>query len=412
MAVEETEKYGGVKGEAKNGKDRKQITEPGEKIQEKAYAHWMYRAAGAGSKGFMKKLDQLGNPREIYGLACRGLLEKRIEKISEERYQEKYCAKAAQITTDAHKSDVMDEYEEMRDRGINFILREEEQFPQRLAAISDTPYGIYYAGKLPEDCRPAIAVIGARNCSAYGRYMAKEFGAALAAAGVQVISGMARGIDGIGQTAALDAGGYSAGVLGCGVDICYPAEHRSLYEKLIATGGICSEYPPGTEPKAMLFPPRNRIISGLCDGVLVIEAKERSGTLITVDMALEQGREVYALPGRATDPLSAGCHRLISQGAELVTMPQQLLQNISAVCTNDRQQMLYEQQNFFAEGGTRGKVMHLMDFQPRSINQLLRAYEETYGDCISIPELCSELMQLCTVGYVGQTGGGFYTIGR
>lgn len=400
-----------MKGKAESSKDTKQESNM-EKIQEKAYAHWLYRAAGAGSKGFLKKMNQMGNPREIYDLARRNLLEERTERISEERYREKYCAKAAQITSDASKCDVVSEYEEMLDRGIGFILHEEEKFPQRLAAIPDVPYGLYYVGKLPEDRRPSIAVIGARNCSEYGRYMAKEFGAALAEAGVQVISGMARGIDGIGQTAALDAGGYSAGVLGCGVDICYPAEHNPLYEKLIAAGGICSEYPPGTEPKSMLFPPRNRIISGLSDGVLVIEAKERSGTLITVDMALEQGREVYALPGRTTDPLSTGCHRLIRQGAELVTAPQQLLQDIKAVCPNNKERVLGERQSLFAEGGRRGEVMHLLDFQPRSIDQLLRAYEEVYGGCISIPELCSELLQLCAGGYAGQAGGSYYAKGR
>jgi predicted Rossmann fold nucleotide-binding protein DprA/Smf involved in DNA uptake len=137
---------------------------------------------------------------------------------------------------------------------------------------------------------------------------------------------MARGIDGIAQKAALDAGGKSFAVLGCGVDICYPEENRELYERLQQEGGVLSEYSPGVQPVAKLFPPRNRIISGLSDLVLVIEARKKSGTLITVDMALEQGREVYALPGRVSDALSDGCNRLIRQGAGPATCPQDILE--------------------------------------------------------------------------------------
>ena len=148
----------------------------------------------------------------------------------------------------------------------------------------------------------------------------------MASRGITIISGMARGIDGIAQTAALDAGGRSYAVLGCGVDICYPEENRSLYDRLLQQGGILSEYPPGTPPEARLFPLRNRIISGLADAVLVIEARKKSGTLITVDMALEQGRDVFALPGRVSDSLSDGCNRLIRQGAAPATCPEDLLE--------------------------------------------------------------------------------------
>ena len=261
---------------------------------ERAYIHWLYQAMGMGNRRLFRELRQLATAEEIYEMARKGLLE---EKLSG-RYQKK----VQKITASAISYDVIGEYERMMERGIEFTAVEEEGFPKKLATIPDAPSLIYYAGKLPDDQCKSVAVIGARECSEYGHRMAREFGKMLAEAGIQVISGMARGIDGIGQTAALRAGGYSLGVLGCGVDICYPSEHRTLYEQLLVQGGVCSEYPPGIEPRAVLFPPRNRIISGLCDAVLVIEAKERSGTLITVDMALEQGREVYALPeiGRAS----------------------------------------------------------------------------------------------------------------
>lgn len=369
--------------------------------QDKAYMHWLYQAAGMGNRGMLRRLVQIGTPQEIYGWASRKLLE---DKLSD-----RYKKKARQITEHAAGYDVAAEYERLTARGISFVTAGEAGYPKRLAAIPDAPWAIYYVGKLPDDQEPAVAIIGARNCTEYGRSMAAQFGAALAQAGVQIISGMARGIDGIGQQAALDAGGYSLAVLGCGVDICYPDENRQLYAQLTAAGGICSEYPPGTAPRALLFPPRNRIISGLCDGVLVIEAKERSGTLITVDMALEQGREVYALPGRATDPLSQGCNRLIRQGAALVTSPQELLRELrpeyAGQCDLTKQDILLPE-------GERGKLLQLLDYQPKSMEQLQCEYARAYGRVITIPELCMELLRLCAEGYAGQAGGSYYARSR
>lgn len=142
---------------------------------------------------------------------------------------------------------------------------------------------------------------------------------------------MARGVDGISQQAALDAGGRSCGVLGCGVDVCYPRQNRALYERLPKQGCLISSYPLGTPALSRNFPPRNRIVSGLADAVVVVEAREKSGTLITVDMALEQGREVYAVPGRVTDRLSDGCNRLIRQGAVPMLNPEELIEELKGM---------------------------------------------------------------------------------
>ncbi len=365
--------------------------------REKAYMHWLYQAVGMGNRGTLKRLEQIGTPEEIYGLAIQGRLE---EKLSG-----RYRSKAEQITAYTEVYDVAAEYAKLSAAGISFVTAGEPEYPKRLAEIPDTPYALYYAGRLPEEARPTVAIIGARNCSEYGRGMARQFGETLAAAGVQIISGMARGIDGIGQQAALRAGGYSLGVLGCGVDICYPPDNRPLYEELILAGGICSEYPPGITPRAVLFPPRNRIISGLCDAVLVIEAKERSGTLITVDMALEQGREVYALPGRATDPLSQGCNRLIRQGAALVLSPQELLRELGVACVSTE---VYEQQVLFKTESISGRLLTLLDYQPKSMEQIRQEYAGLYGECLSVPELCRELLGLCTGGAAGRIGGNYY----
>lgn len=213
---------------------------------------------------------------------------------------------------------------------IRYLERDAAEYPAKLRNIPGAPKGLYVSGRLPDPSVPAAAIIGARICSEYGRQMARRFGTELAQAGVQIVSGMARGIDGISQAAALEAGGSSYGVLGCGVDVCYPQENLELYRSLQTRGGLISEYPPGAQPLARQFPARNRIISGLADIIIVIEAKQKSGTLITVDMALEQGRDVYVVPGRLTDPLSEGCNRLLKQGAGLVLSPEDLLTELSS----------------------------------------------------------------------------------
>ena len=210
---------------------------------------------------------------------------------------------------------------ELVKREINYTARNDEDYPTSLRGIPSAPKGLYYIGQLPDENIPSVAIIGARNCSGYGRQMAREFAIEIAEAGIQVISGMATGVDGIAQNAAISAGGRSFAVLGGGVDICYPAENIKLYEKLMDNGALISEHPPGTAALARNFASRNRIIAGLSDAVLVIEARQRSGTLITVGFALDQGKDVYALPGRVNDSLSLGCNELIKDGAYPLIRP-------------------------------------------------------------------------------------------
>ena len=365
--------------------------------QDKAYIHWLYQAVGMGSRGLLRSLEAIGTPRRIYQMAASGELKEKVSK--------RYHNKIARVLECVEGYDIPGEYERMKDRGIRMVTASEADFPERLKEIPDPPYALYYVGRLPSAGHKAVAVIGARDCTEYGRYMAGQFGRELAQAGVQVISGMARGIDGIGQQAALRAGGYSLGVLGCGVDICYPKENQALYEALIEQGGICSEYPPGITPRAVLFPPRNRIISGVADAVLVIEAKEKSGTLITVDMALEQGREVYALPGRGTDPLSRGCNRLIRQGAGLVSVPGELLEELLGDYHGPDEAC--QQELVFLEP-EKQDILSLMDINPQSAAALQQKYEEKYGGQITFPRLLHELLQLCADGYARQVGGSYF----
>lgn len=217
------------------------------------------------------------------------------------------------------------EYEKMIEKDIWFVPWFSEEYPKCLKEIPDHPYALYVKGSLPHENQKKAAVIGARRCTLYGEKYAVDFGRVLAGRGVEIISGMARGVDGMAHRGALIGGGKTYAVLGCGVDVCYPKEHIGLYVDILEHGGgILSEHPPGTAPLPQYFPARNRIISGLSDAVLVIEAGRKSGSLITVDMALDQGRDVYALPGPVNSVMSEGCNRLIRQGAEVLLSPEEL----------------------------------------------------------------------------------------
>lgn len=365
--------------------------------KEKAYLHWLYRSAGTGSRHMLKDMGQIGGAQEIYRLLRAGKLEQKLSG----RYQKKI----AQMEAFSESCDVEAEYDKMCGRGISVVFWQEEAYPQKLKSIPDAPFALYYVGKLPSQGAKSAAVIGSRNCSEYGRYMANQVGMELAEAGVQVVSGMARGIDGISQSAALLQGGYSVGVLGCGVDICYPKENEALYHELIKKGAVCSEYPPGTPPRSILFPPRNRIISGLADAVLVIEAKEKSGTLITVDMALEQGRDVYALPGRATDPLSAGCNRLIRQGAGIVVSVQEFVRDLAGAY---EPQEHFRQQTLSLPEGVQGELLQMLDFSPQSAETIWNRYNGQPERKLALPDIFHELLNLCALGYAKQIGGSYF----
>jgi DNA processing protein len=209
------------------------------------------------------------------------------------------------------------------------IRRRDPSFPSLLAAIHDPPPRLFLRGSSDVALldRPAVAVVGARACSSYGRAVTRSLARDLAAAGLVVVSGMARGIDGEAHRGALDGGGPTIAVLGCGIDRDYPAAHDELARRICETGGlVVSEYEAGVEPAPWRFPARNRIIAGLCRATVVIEARERSGALITADFALEEGREVLAVPGEITSTLSSGTNALLRLGATPVTCAADVLE--------------------------------------------------------------------------------------
>ncbi len=278
-----------------------------------------------------------------------------------------------------------DQYHSEEERGIRFITGMDKEYPEKLKAYPGQPYGLFVRGRLPDEKKPAAAIVGARKCSPYGKAMAAKFGRELAECGVQVISGAAAGIDGISQREALNAGGKSFGVLGCGVDVVYPQENIHLYDELVRSGGLISEYPAGRPPLAVQFPARNRIISGLADCLIVVEARKKSGTLITTDFALDQGKTIGAVPGRVGDALSEGCNRLIQSGAFLVQETEDIL-NILGIFHELSEKKQKNPLDSLAD--SEKKVYSCLGFMPKHLEELPK---ETG---LSLPQVMEALLEL------------------
>ena len=287
---------------------------------------------------------------------------------------------------------------------IRYICALEDEFPEKLRGIPNAPHGIYVKGRLPDPEKKTVSIIGARNNSEYGRGAAEYFAKELSKHGVQIVSGMARGIDGISQSAALATGGSSFGVLGCGIDVIYPPENRKLYETILEKGGIISEYPPGMSPRAALFPQRNRIISALSDILLVIEARQKSGTSITVRCALEQGRDIFAVPGRITDPLSHGCNKLIADGAGIATYPGDILEALGLIKTGNRKYKKINLRKFPDLTAVQLKIIHCLDYNPVSINEIINKTSLPLSDVVT------ELLRLELTGCVEKIGSAAYIL--
>lgn len=329
-------------------------------------------------------------------------LEKAYE-LSQKQMEELLGTKAAELITERRKQgDPLQMWKQLRQQEILFASYWNPSYPKDLRCIQDPPKALYALGKMPAAEERRVALIGARACSEYGRRMARTLGEELAGQGVAVVSGMARGIDGISQRYALEAGGTSYAVLGCGVDICYPKENRVLYDKLTLQGGVLSEYVPGTAAKANLFPPRNRIISALSDAVVVVEARRKSGTIITVDMALEQGKEVMVVPGRVGDALSEGCNDLLRQGAPPVLETADILKTLGIEKRETERNR--KQQGTLSELSGEEKLLYeLLDEYPRSLDELAR--ELIYRrEEMEYSQLCRIFHSLCRKGMARQEG--------
>ncbi len=239
-------------------------------------------------------------------------------------------SKLAERVAQIRKSVDLEAYQaKLAAQGISVLTWEDELYPLRLKEIDQPPPVLYVRGSLTTEDAWAVAVVGTRRVSAYGRQVTEEMAAFLAVNGVTVVSGLARGVDAISHQSALKAGGRTIAVLGSGVDRIYPPEHAQLAGKIIASGAVVSDYAPGTPPEASNFPPRNRIISGLTLATVVVEAGETSGALITAQFAVDQGRDVFAVPGNILAPQSKGTNRLIAQGAHPLLSGRDLLEALN-----------------------------------------------------------------------------------
>jgi DNA processing protein len=274
---------------------------------------------------------------------------------------------------------------------ITVIRRRDARYPPLLAELHDPPDRLHVRGSgLELLTRPAVAVVGARSCSPYGREVARALARELAAAGLVVVSGLARGIDGEAHRGALDAGGPTVAVLGCGIDRDYPRAHAELARRIAETGAIVSEYPAGVEPAPWRFPARNRIIAGLALATVVVEARERSGALITADFALELGRDVFAVPGEITSTLSSGTNGLIRQGAAPLLSSDDVFAALGVEISRPQQPSV---------SAAAGVVLALVVETPRSPDELVRA------SGLSSPEISSALVELELAGLVGTFDG-------
>jgi DNA processing protein len=350
---------------------------------------WLCNIQGIYRKKIKLLVEYYGSPFQIFKLK-----ENQIEDIKILTKQEQY-----HLLKSRKETEIKENYSKLQEKNIEFVSIVHSNYPKKLIHIPDSPCCLYLKGKLPDENIPSVAMIGARDCSNYGKEIALEYARDLAANGVQIISGLARGVDSFSHEGALSIKGKTFGVLGCGVNICYPKENFGLYTNMIETGGIISEYPIHTQPLSMLFPERNRIISGLADIILVIEAREKSGSLITTDLALEQGKDIFAVPGRVTDSLSKGCNRLIFQGAGIANSPKDIMNELGL--KYEQNLKLLKKNNNLLES-KENIVYSCLDLQPKSLDEIINSVNMEYS------EIMSALVDLELKGLMKETSKNYY----
>ncbi len=376
------------------------------------YWYWLCNIRGVGNAAIRNLLKMFQTPKEIYD-ASKDLMDK-VSGLSNEQME---------LMQEMKKSSrIYEDFLQLEERNIHFTHPGKDDYPAQLYEIFDAPYALYYKGRLPDQNRPVVSIVGARGCTDYGRTVATQFAREFATMGIQVVSGMAMGIDAAGHWGALQGDGYTLAVLGCGADVCYPRVNIDLYTRILENGGILSEYPPGTPPMAGQFPMRNRIISGLSDVVVVIEARKKSGSLITVDQALEQNKDIMAVPGRIGDPLSEGCNRLIQMGAQVILTPKDILSNgkIAELCNGlsafakekaekNSESDFYGNTNkiiFTNQSGLASKKNMLyscLNLYPKSMNTII---EETG---MTIPEVSALLLEMELEGSIKEVSKNCYS---
>ncbi len=346
------------------------------------------RISGVGAARFKMLLEAFGDLEAAWKateqeLRSAGLGQKTVQSI---------------ITT-RNELDPARELDRIYKLGYSLLTIKDRNYPARLREIDLPPPILYLHGDLEETDRLATAIVGTRRATQYGKSVAREIAYVLAGCGVTIVSGLARGIDGIAHQAALDAGGRTIAVLGSGLDRVYPSEHRGLAEKIAEQGSVISDYALGTKPEGRNFPPRNRIISGLSLAVIVIEAGESSGALITADFSADQGRDVFAVPGDIYKPSSIGTNRLIQAGAHPLVKPEEVLEvlNLNLVSSQDD---VAEQ---LPEDEVELKVFQALSKQPIHVDELLTRCSlpaSTINAALAMLELKGRVKQVGGMNFV------------
>jgi len=351
---------------------------------------------GLGCNLINRLVQEVGTP----GAALRaGALVKNIPGIGPRLFD---------LLTDGHqlaaaRQRAQRELDQLAELNVSLLSLSSPQYPDSLRSIPDSPVLLYYSGSLDCLTRPTVAIIGARTATEYGRRISSMLAAELSTMGITIVSGAAYGIDAAAHRGALQAGGGTVAVLGCGVDVVYPRSHAGLFREIIDSGVLLSEYPVGTPPEGFRFPARNRIISGLVKGVVVVEATEKSGSLITARLALDQGREVFAVPGRVDSPKSAGTHRLIQQGAHLVHTVADILEGLSwGSSTLMSTQKMEKTSRALSVTPQERQLLGCLDVYPLDIDTIVRM-----TDC-AIVDIHALLLQLELKGLVRQLPGQQY----
>lgn len=330
-------------------------------------------------------LERFGTPQEFIGEKDDRIVEAGIiDKNELMSFRQEYSSPR---TKENYRSFFADQL-----NGITFLY--DGDFPEQLKHVSNPPVALFIRGSLPEPGEKLVAMVGARRCSDYGRLMSEKIAGDLAENGFSVVSGMALGVDGYSHRGCLAHGGRTYAFLGCGTDICYPPSNRDIYEQIPYHGALISEFPRGMAPTKQSFPDRNRLISGMSGAVLVIEARERSGSLITADMALDQGKDVYALPGRITDPLSAGANRLIWQGAGIIRSSEAIVAQLKMEDASFEMNDLEEEMKKLNLEKDEMVVYSCFDFCAKSIDEVQKVTGMT------LLELLNVVVNLCNKGYL------------
>lgn len=364
-------------------------------MNDKEILIWLNSINGIGIKSIEKIIDYFGSIKNVWEssnndiLGCKGLRENAKNNF-------------IKYKNEGYVNDILEELDKEKVHTITIV---DNDYPKKLKDIYCPPVVLYVKGQMVKEDELLMAMVGSRKATYYGKWVAEKIARGLARHGIGVISGLARGIDTISHIGSLDGGTKTYGVLGCGVDIVYPTSNRKLYDRIIENGGIISEYPMKTQPIAGNFPQRNRIISGLSEGVIVVEAKKKSGSLITANFALEQGKDVFAVPGNINSIYSQGTNELIRDGAKLIASEDDV------IC-----ELIQLKDNINNDSYDKGKINeYILDEKEKKIVDVLKygpmhCEMISYNTGIEVNETISILTMLEIKGIIKQMSGKIFII--